>query len=73
MRRPVRELDVALALDRIEEATTLGLRHVRSSWAGLRTFAPDRDLVLGPDPGEPTFSWYVGLGGLRHPDGTGGR
>ena len=60
----VRELDVALALDRIEEATTLGLRHVRSSWAGLRTFAPDRDLVLGPDPAEPTFSWFVGLGGF---------
>ncbi len=60
----VRELDVALALERIDEATTLGLRHVRSAWAGLRTFAPDRDLVLGPDPAEPTFSWYVGLGGF---------
>ena len=60
----VRELDVALALDRIDEATTLGLRHVRSSWAGLRTFSPDRDLVLGPDPAEPSFSWYVGLGGF---------
>lgn len=60
----VREVDVALALDRIDEATTLGLRHVRSSWAGLRTFAPDRDLVLGPDPAEPSFSWFVGLGGF---------
>lgn len=60
----VREIDVALALERIEEATTLGLRHVRSSWAGLRTFAPDRDLVLGPDAAEPSFSWYVGLGGF---------
>ncbi|HYN75390.1 MAG TPA: FAD-binding oxidoreductase [Candidatus Limnocylindria bacterium] len=60
----VRELDVALALERIDEATTLGLRHVRSTWAGLRTFAPDRDLVLGPDPAEPSFSWYVGLGGF---------
>ena len=60
----VREIDVALALDRLDEATTLGLRHVRSSWAGLRTFARDRDLVLGPDVAEPTFSWFVGLGGF---------
>ncbi len=60
----VREIDVALALDRLNEATTLGLRHVRSSWAGQRTFAPDRDLVLGPDPSDPTFSWFVGLGGF---------
>lgn len=60
----VDEMDVALAMEHITEATTLELRHVRSSWAGLRTFAPDRDLVLGPDPEEPSFSWYVGLGGF---------
>ncbi len=59
-----RELDIALALDRINEATTLDLRHVRSSWAGLRTFAPDRDMVLGPDPKERSFVWYAGLGGF---------
>ena len=45
-----REEDVALALERINEVTTLGLRHVRSAWAGLRTFAPDRVPVIGPDP-----------------------
>lgn len=34
-----------------------------TSWAGLRTFAPDRQLVLGPDPTEPTFLWCAGQGG----------
>jgi D-arginine dehydrogenase len=57
------ELDVALAIDRINDATTLGIRHVRSSWAGLRTFAPDRSMVIGPDPAEPTFVWLAGQGG----------
>lgn len=59
-----REEDVALALERINEATTLGLRHVRSAWAGLRTFAPDRVPVVGPDPDHPGFVWAVGLGGF---------
>lgn len=57
------ELDVALAIDRINDATTLKIRHVRSSWAGLRTFAPDRSMVIGPDPAEPTFVWLAGQGG----------
>jgi D-arginine dehydrogenase len=57
------EADVALGLDRINEATTLGLRHVRTAWAGLRTFAPDRDLVLGADRAEPSFFWSAGQGG----------
>ncbi|MFV2062771.1 MAG: NAD(P)/FAD-dependent oxidoreductase [Chloroflexota bacterium] len=61
--RPAME-DVALALERVREATTLEPRTVRSSWAGLRTFATDRSLVLGPDPGAPGFAWYVGLGGF---------
>jgi D-arginine dehydrogenase len=56
--------DVALALDRLREATTLDVRHVRAAWAGLRTFAPDRALVLGPDLGAPTFVWCAGQGGF---------
>ena len=40
---------------------------VSTSWAGLRTFAPDRVLVLGPDPLEPSFVWCAGPGRLRHP------
>lgn len=57
------ETAVALAIDRINAATTLGLRSVRSSWAGLRAFAPDESMVIGPDPDEPTFVWLVGQGG----------
>ena len=58
--RPQTE-DVALALDRVNEATTLALRHVRTTWAGLRTFAPDRNPVVGYL--EPGFFWLAGQGG----------
>jgi len=34
-----------------------------ATWAGLRSFAPDRSLVLGPDPVEPSFIWSAGQGG----------
>jgi len=57
------EVDVALAIERINDATTLGLRHVRRAWAGLRTFAPDRSLVIGVDPEARGFCWLAGQGG----------
>jgi D-arginine dehydrogenase len=57
------ELDVALALERVREATGLPLRSVRRAWAGLRTFAPDRVPVLGEDPTAPGFWWLAGQGG----------
>lgn len=60
--RPEME-DVALAIERINQATTLDIRTVSSQWAGLRTFAPDRDLVIGEEPGAPGFFWLVGQGG----------
>jgi len=56
--------DVALAIERINTATSLGIRTVNSQWTGLRTFAPDRDLVIGEDPTAPGFHWLVGLGGI---------
>lgn len=58
------EIDVALAIERIEAATTLRIRHVRSAWAGLRTFAPDRLPVVGEDPALPGFFWLAGQGGF---------
>ncbi len=58
------ELAVALALDRVNTATTLDLRSVSTAWAGLRTFTPDRGPVVGPDPAEPTFCWLAGQGGF---------
>jgi D-arginine dehydrogenase len=55
--------DVALAIQRINASTTLDIRAVNSQWTGLRTFAPDRDLVIGEDPSAPGFFWLVGQGG----------
>ena len=55
--------DVALAIDRINRVTTLGIRSVNSQWTGLRTFAPDRELVVGEDPETDGFYWLVGQGG----------
>ncbi len=57
------EVDVALAIERINAATDLAIRSVRSQWAGLRTFVPDKAMVIGPDPSEPAFVWLVGQGG----------
>jgi D-arginine dehydrogenase len=58
------EVDIARALDAINELTTLDVRHVRTAWAGLRTFAPDRNPVIGYAPlGPPGFFWLVGQGG----------
>lgn len=57
------EIDVALSLDRLDEATTLAPRSVRRAWAGLRTFAPDRVPVIGADERDRSFVWCVGQGG----------
>jgi D-arginine dehydrogenase len=56
--------DVALAIQRINDATTFDIRAVNSQWTGLRTFAPDRELVIGEDPTSPGFHWLVGQGGI---------
>lgn len=58
------EIDIAIAIDRINNDTALQLRSVASSWAGLRTFAADESLVIGPDPAQPRFVWCVGQGGV---------
>lgn len=57
------ELDVAIAVDRIEALADLPVRRIVRRWAGLRTFAPDRTPVVGPDPTEPGFFWLAGQGG----------
>jgi D-arginine dehydrogenase len=60
--KPMME-DVALAIERINEATNLAIRTVNSQWVGLRTFAPDREMVIGEDPEVAGFFWLVGQGG----------
>jgi D-arginine dehydrogenase len=57
------ELDVALAVDRIETATTLQIRQVRHKWAGLRSFVADKTPVVGFAPEAPGFFWLAGQGG----------
>ncbi len=57
------EADVALAIERINAATTLDIRSVQTAWTGLRTFAPDRSMVIGPDTTDDSFFWCVGQGG----------
>ena len=57
------EVDIAWTIDKLNEHTRLGIRSVNSHWAGLRTFGPDRAMVLGPEPEQPNFVWCVGQGG----------
>lgn len=57
------ELDVAIAIDRMQHAMAIAVRRVEHSWAGLRTFAPDRSLAFGWDRVAPGFFWCVGQGG----------
>ncbi|HZZ36201.1 MAG TPA: FAD-dependent oxidoreductase [Caulobacteraceae bacterium] len=57
------ELDIAICVDRIQAAADIPVRRVLRSWAGLRTFAPDRTPVVGFEPGGAGFFWFVGQGG----------
>ena len=57
------EIDIAMAIDTINQATTFDVRHVRSSWAGLRSFVADRTPVVGFDDDVEGFFWFVGQGG----------
>jgi D-arginine dehydrogenase len=57
------QFDIAVAIDRIETVTTMKVGRLNSRWAGLRTFAPDHEAVIGADPVEPSFVWYAGQGG----------
>ena len=57
------EIDVARGLDTVARWTTLDTRHVRSTWAGLRSFVADRTLVAGFAPDGPGFFWLTGQGG----------
>lgn len=44
-------------------APCLAHARVRRSWACLRTFAEDRELVVGEDPRLSGLLWFTGLGG----------
>jgi D-arginine dehydrogenase len=57
------ELDIAIAIDRIQAMTTLTIRRPTRTWAGLRSFVPDGDLVGGWDPELPGLFWVAAQGG----------
>jgi D-arginine dehydrogenase len=57
------DYQVALAAERVQRATTLGITHIRRRWAGLRSFVADRSPVIGMDPELPGFFWLAGQGG----------
>lgn len=57
------ELDIATGIARIEDMTTLTIRRPSHTWAGLRSFVPDGDLVAGFDPLAEGFFWCAAQGG----------
>lgn len=57
------DMVLAEGLARYEAHVTAPVTRMIANWAGLRTFAPDRELVLGPDPSDPAFLWCAGQGG----------
>ena len=57
------ELDVAWAAHYVEEATTIPVRRVAKSWAGMRSFLSDKLPVIGAASDQPDFFWLAGQGG----------
>jgi D-arginine dehydrogenase len=57
------DLEIAIAVDKIERATTLEVKRIVHRWAGLRSFVEDRTPVVGYDGDAPNFFWMAALGG----------
>jgi len=57
------DMVLAEGLARFEENVTMSVTRLLASWAGMRTFSPDRTLVLGPTPADSSFIWCAGQGG----------
>ncbi|MDF1728067.1 MAG: FAD-binding oxidoreductase [Sulfitobacter sp.] len=57
------DMVLAEGLARYQDMVVPEVTRPIATWAGLRTFAPDGALVLGPDPDEPSFIWCAGQGG----------
>ena len=58
------EIDIATAMARFESVVEWPVERVERSWAGLRSFAPDRLPVYGFDPDARSFFWCAGQGGF---------
>ncbi len=57
------DLDVAVAVDRIQAAADLPVKRIDHRWAGLRSFVPDKTPVVGYDTKVAGFFWLAGQGG----------
>ena len=57
------EMVLAEGIARYQEMVTEEVKRVETTWAGLRSFAPDRALVIGRDTSAPSFLWLAGQGG----------
>jgi D-arginine dehydrogenase len=57
------ELDIAIGVDRMQQALDISVRRIERSWAGLRTFTPDGSLAIGWAAASEGFFWCVGQGG----------
>jgi D-arginine dehydrogenase len=57
------DIDIAIAVDRMQQALEIEVKRVEHSWAGLRSFTPDRSLAIGWDAKVEGFFWSVGQGG----------
>ena len=58
------ELDIAIAIDRLQQVVGWQVKRVEHKWAGLRSFAPDRLPIIGRDKAVPNFFWLAGQGGF---------
>jgi D-arginine dehydrogenase len=57
-------IDIALAIDRLEQVVDWRIVKCERAWAGLRSFAPDRAPIYSYDPLQPGFFWFAGQGGF---------
>ncbi|WP_415404025.1 NAD(P)/FAD-dependent oxidoreductase [Tateyamaria sp. SN3-11] len=57
------DMVLAEGIDRYSQHVTEPVTRVEATWAGLRSFSPDRTLVLGADPANAQFIWCAGQGG----------
>lgn len=57
------DMVLAEGIARYQPFVTEEVTRVESSWAGLRSFAPDKNLVIGPSHEDASFFWMAGQGG----------
>ena len=57
------DMDIALCVERIEQAFDLQVHRIESKWAGLRSFVADKCPVVGYSTTAPAFFWLAGQGG----------